>query len=112
MPKQAEDARVNREAVYTPNKNEILTVRGEKGRQTTLWAFKLTQPGLWVPGTGKYDIQLNGTILGADFNDALDDRIARQKQSIDIMLDHLKAHCPRLLGTGDCPHIGKEENPK
>lgn len=99
---------INKSAVFTPRKGDTLIIRGEMmldGRsRTSQWAFRLNQQGMWLP-RGEYGIQLTGNIIGASLPEGVDDRIAQQRKSIDIMLDHLKAHCPKLLGTGECEHI-------
>ena len=101
---------LDRKAIYTPRKGDTLIIRGQAlidGRmQTTQWGFQMTQVGIWVPGSD-YGMRLDGKIIGANIPKAEDERIAQQRQSIDIMLDHLKEHCPKLNGTGDCKHIGQ-----
>lgn len=103
-------SQIDRKALYTPRKGEALFIRGslmEEGKaRTTQWVFKMQSNGIWVPGAD-YSMQLTGQVIGANFASGEDDRVAQQRKSIDIMLDHLKAHCPRLLGLGDCDHIGK-----
>lgn len=98
---------LNRLAVYAPKKGEMLTIRGAVEGQTALWAFRMSQEGLWLPKL-QWGMQLTGVIQGADFNPAIDERIANQRQSIESLLEHLKIHCPKLTGTGECGHIGKE----
>lgn len=96
--------KIERDAVYAPRRGEILMIRGEQKGKTTQWGFQLSQEGLWVPGT-EWGISLTGKIIGASFPTGIDDRIVQQRRSIDLMLDHLKDHCPKLQGKGDCAHI-------
>ena len=96
---------INRDAVYTPNKGEVLVVRGAVGGKTTNWALQMSEAGLWLPNR-PWTVQLTGQIRGAEFMTGVDDRIERQRLSIDAMLDHLKVHCPQLLGTAKCEYIG------
>ncbi len=98
---------INREAIYTPDKGQVLFLRGDLSGKTTQWALRLSGAGLWLPHQGQWAIQLTGNIEGSSFASAIDDRIEQQRKSIDTMLDHLKEHCPKLLGTGECPHIGQ-----
>lgn len=99
---------IDRKAVYTPRKGEILYVRGDVEGKTTQWALQMTQAGIWIPRMD-WGIQIVGRIIGSHFPTGLDDRIDQQRKSIDLMLDHLKDHCPKLMGIGDCKHIGKVE---
>lgn len=97
---------LNRNAIYIPSLNEILIVRGSLDNKTTSWALNVSRFA-WATGSEPYSLHLSGRIIGAEFSDAIDERIATQRKSIDLMLDHLKVHCPKLLGTGSCGHIGK-----
>jgi hypothetical protein len=101
---------IDRKAIYTPRKGDDLIIRGwaESGGKshTTQWNFRMTQQGLWTPGAD-FGMSLIGKIIDANFLTAEDDRVKQQRKSIDLMLDHLKIHCPKLLGTGDCEMIGK-----
>jgi len=103
---------IDRKAIYTPRKGEVLFIRGsvmaDGHQRTTQWGFQMTGNGIWTPGAD-YNMQLIGKIIGANFAAAEDDRIAQQRRSIDLMLDHLRDHCPKLMGTGDCVHIGTPE---
>jgi len=100
---------IDRKAIYTPRRGDALIIRGQTvldGKpSTTQWGFQMTSQGLWVPGAD-FQMQLTGKIIGANLPRAEDERIAQQRRSIDMMLDHLKDHCPKLQGTGECSHIG------
>lgn len=106
-------ATINRDAIYTPRRGEVILVRGNVSLQgnnhTTQWGFQMTQAGMWVPGSNEFGMQLVGKIIGSSLLTAEDDRIAQQRKSIDLMLDHLKIHCPKLNGTGECEHITKPQ---
>lgn len=92
---------VAREAIYTPQPNELLLVRGELTGRTVEWALAISQ-ARFAPGATPYALNLDGRIVGARFNDQIDLRIAEQKASINRLLSHLKHHCPNLLGRGGC----------
>lgn len=96
---------IDREAVYLPQAGELLVVYGEVKGKTSRWGFQVSENGIWIPGTD-FSLQLKGKILGADFTTQVDDRVARQRESINRLLEHLKTHCPKLLGTGECDQIG------
>jgi hypothetical protein len=83
---------------------QIVTLRTTVDNKTSLWAVN-TREMLWVPGQGNFAFSLTGNIIGAEFNEAVDERISNQRESITRLLDHLRQHCPGLLGTGKCPHI-------
>lgn len=97
--------RLNPDAIYTPRKGEMLLIRGDMNGKNVDWGYKLTEAGVWVPGTERFQLRLEGRIIGSSFIEGLDARLAQQRKSIDLMLDHLKEHCPKLIGSGDCPHI-------
>lgn len=97
---------IDRDAVYTPEQGRTMVIGGETGGKTTHWAFQMTQNGIWLP-RGEWMMQLTGRIVAANFATGVDDRVERQRQSIEQMLEHLKVHCPALLGMGDCEHIGR-----
>lgn len=96
---------IERNAVVLLLPNEIATMRIPVGNKTAYWVIN-TKQMLWVPGSGPFAFELQGNIIGSEFNEALDERVATQRQSIDRLLGHLKLHCPKLLGTGDCDEIG------
>ena len=96
---------IDRNAIRDLRAQEIITVRTSVDNKTVLWAVNVTDM-LWIPGQGNFAFTISGNIIGAEFNEALDERIANQRQSIDGLLEHLKAHCPKLLGTGECDRIG------
>jgi hypothetical protein len=96
---------IERNAVVLLLPNEIATMRVSVGNKTAFWAVN-TKQMLWVPGAGPFAFELQGNIIGAEFNEALDERVSNQRKSIDEMLSHLKVHCPKLMGTGDCSRIG------
>lgn len=96
---------IDREAVYVPQAGETLVLYGEAKGKTSRWAFQMSENGIWVPGTD-FHLQLKGKIIGADFTTHVDDRVARQRESINRLLEHLKVHCPKLLGHGECDQIG------
>jgi len=60
-----------------------------------------------LPRPGSSLIAVSGDLLGYDFvGGGIDGRIETQRASIDMMLDHLKVHCPQLNGEGmQCPHM-------
>lgn len=95
----------DRDAVALLLPNQIATVRLTVDNRTAYWAVN-TKDMLWLPGQGNFAFQLTGNIIGAEFNPALDERVANQRQSINDLLGHLKIHCPKLLGTGECARIG------
>lgn len=97
---------IDRDAIKLIGLNEIVTVRLTVDNRTALWATNI-EAMEWIPRAGKFAFQMNGNILGAGFNDAVDERIANQRTAIDGLLEHLKIHCPKLMGTGECDQIGK-----
>ena len=86
---------LRREAIYTPQTNELLVVRGTLDSRTVNWMVSVGSVK-WAPGTGPYEMRLAGRIIGADFNEAIDERIDNQRRSINRLMDHLRAHCPDL----------------
>lgn len=90
-------SQVKREAIYTPQPNEILVVRGQIDSRTVQWAFNVEMARFRPSGPDQtFMLNLTGRIVGADFNADLDDRIATQKASINRLMDHLRHHCPDL----------------
>lgn len=92
---------LKREAIFTPQANELLVVRGVMDNRTVNWAVSVGSVK-WAPGSGPYELRLAGRVIGADFNDAIDERIDNQKASINRLTEHLRHHCPDLrmeLGT-------------
>lgn len=96
---------INRDAIYTPQPNELLLVRGEVSGRSVDWALAISQ-ARFAPGAMPFDLTVSGRIVGADFNDQIDLRVAEQKRSINRLLSHIKRHCPALLGTGGCDWDG------
>lgn len=86
---------VDRSAIYTPQPNELLLVRGEVAGRTVQWALAVSQ-AQFAPGPVPFDLVLNAQIVAAQFNDALDLRLTEQKASINRLLEHLRHHCPDL----------------
>lgn len=97
--------RVNADAIYTPRKGEVLLIRGDLNGKNVDWGYKLTEAGVWVPGAERFQLRLEGIITGSSFIEGLDARLAQQRENIDRLLDHLKQDCPKLNGSGECPHI-------
>lgn len=87
--------RVERAAIYTPQPNELLLVRGEVSGRSVDWALAISQVQ-WAPGSLPFDLTVSGRIVAATFNDQLDLRLLENKRSIDRLLAHLKHHCPDL----------------
>jgi len=95
---------VNREALYVPEPNEILEIIGTKDNKTTGWALNVERA---QRGAGE-KFMVVGRIIGAKFQTDADQRVARQRESLDRLLRHVSTHCPRLLGLGDCPFVNEE----
>lgn len=93
---------INRDAVYMPQPNELLSVRGLVDNRTVMWSFNVTE-GQWMPAPD-LSMRLTGRIVGAEFFSGIDERLKNQRDSIDRMLKHLQYHCPMLAGTGGCAH--------
>lgn len=53
-------------------------------------------------------IQLTADIVGADFDEGIDGRVARQKASIERLLAHVMQHCPEFLSGQMCEYNGGE----
>jgi hypothetical protein len=96
---------IERDAIRQILQQEVVTLRLTTDNKTAIWAVN-TKDMLWLPGNGAFAFQLTGNVIGAEFNEALDERIANQRTSIEDLLGHLKIHCPKLLGTGECGRIG------
>jgi hypothetical protein len=86
---------MEREAIYKPESQEILVVRGLLDRRTVMWSYNVSKAE-WLASPEPFTLQMTGRIIGAEFFDGIDERLANQKASIDRLLKHLKHHCPDL----------------
>jgi hypothetical protein len=107
---------VNRDltTLVLPHVRELVEIRLEVPREestsprTASWVVRVDAGGHLDSRSGA--LTLRGTIKSARWGLLDDGRVERQRDSIDRLLNHLKVHCPELLGTGQCRHIGGPED--
>lgn len=92
---------IDRDAIRTPAAHEILMMRGSIDNKTFEWAINIIGAD-WLPGTNGWVMQATFQIIGASFSDALDSRLATQRDTIDRLQAHLDRHCSGLATTF-CP---------
>lgn len=94
---------INRTSIFTPVTGSLVELRlPDKGSATHTWTLQVQQ-GIWVPGDRrKWQLKLTGQIVAAGLAEGIDARLVNQRASIDRLLKHVQAHCPKLSHGGDC----------
>lgn len=85
---------MDEKAIYLPEVNEILVVRGTLNGNTVMWSLKVDR-ARWLSSPLPHQLELVGRITGAEIYAGLDERIARQREIIDRLMKHLWHHCER-----------------
>lgn len=97
-----------RELLALPEDGDLLEIRAESsvrldaGRRTVSWVVKFVEGSL---DTRSGLATLTVRIKNARWSGDVDGRVTRQRESIDMLLAHLRLHCPELQNTGNCQHL-------
>lgn len=104
---------------YTFDIGEMIEIRlppTETAKPSLVIIAKVDEPSCWIEvRQGGTRVEFAGldpslshfSTIESNFASA---QIDTQKGIINRLLDHLKAHCPELLGEGKCLHIGGPED--
>jgi hypothetical protein len=96
-------------AVFSPPEGTRMFLDGINfdGRQVR-WTIQLDNGVLWVPNKMQehpWEFNLHAHIVDAQFFASIEDRLKNQRESIDRLVNHLKEHCPQLIGVRSCEHM-------
>lgn len=103
---------MDKDAIVTPRRGQRLKINmfePEKNdpREIT-WTLLLDDQALWTPekmAQNPWEFRLHGHLVDAAFSLSVDQRLANQRDSIDRLVNHLRQHCPQLMGKGSCEHM-------
>lgn len=92
-------------SIYKPLAGEIVVVQvGIPKLGTAHWMVRLDSVVMGRMGAVPI-VSLEGIIQHAKFVKGIDLQVDTQRASINRLLEHLRQHCPELMGTGKCQHL-------
>lgn len=99
---------IDGDAIHTPGQNAKMWLAGLLGSREVRWDIILDDQVLWVPNQSQkhpWEFNLHAHIVKASFVAGVDERVANQREAITRLAEHLKQHCPQLMGQGSCEHM-------